>query len=44
MEKLLGAPKIGKGTGQEQAAACLKILDDWKILNNVQDMVFDMTA
>ena len=26
VEKLLAVPKIGKGTGEEQAAACLKVL------------------
>ena len=31
VEKLLAVPKIGKGTGYEQASACLKVLDDWKI-------------
>src|SRR3989442_1111925 len=29
VEKLLAIPKVGKGTGEEQAAACTKTLDDW---------------
>ena len=29
IKKLLAVPKIGKGTGEEQAAANLKALDDW---------------
>ena len=31
VEKLLAVPKIGKETGQEQAAACIKTLNDWGI-------------
>jgi hypothetical protein len=44
VEKLLAVPKIGKGTGQEQAGACLKILNDWKLVDNIQGMMFDTTA
>lgn len=44
MEKLLAVPKIGRGTGNEQAAACLKVLDEWKIRDVVQGLVFDTTS
>jgi len=44
LEKLLAVPKIGRGTGEEQAAACLKILDDWKIRDKLQGLVFDTTS
>jgi hypothetical protein len=41
---LLGVPKIGRGTGKEQAEACLKVLDDWCLLQRVRGLVFDTTA
>ena len=44
VEKLLAVPKIGKGTGEEQAAACLKVLDNWKIRDKIQGLVFDTTS
>lgn len=44
IEKLLAVPKIGRGTGEEQAAACLKVLDDWNIKEQVQGLVFDTTS
>ena len=44
MEKLLGVPKIQRPTGEEQAMACISTLDDWKLRDNVQGIVFDTTA
>lgn len=44
IEKLLAVPKIGRGTGSEQAAACLTVLDEWKIRDAVQGLVFDTTS
>ena len=44
VEKLLGVPKILRGTGQEQATACLNALDDWNLRKNVRALVFDTTA
>ena len=35
IEQLLGVPKIERGTGEEQAAACLKVIDDWNIRHKV---------
>lgn len=43
-EKLLAVPKIGKGTGSEQAAACIAVLDEWEIRDAVHGLVFDTTA
>jgi hypothetical protein len=43
-EILLGVPKIGRGTGKEQAEACLSTLDDWGLRNRVRGIVFDTTA
>ena len=44
IEKLLVVPKIGRGTGEEQASACLKVLDDWNIRHKVRGLVFDTTS
>src|SRR6218665_704998 len=33
---LLGIPTIGRGTGKEQAEACLSTLNDWGLQNRVQ--------
>lgn len=43
-EKLLAVPKIKRGTGQEQADACLKVLDEWDLKKDVQGLCFDTTA
>lgn len=43
-EILLGVPKIGSGTGKEQAEACLSTLNDWGLQNRVRGLVFDTTA
>jgi hypothetical protein len=43
-EKLLAVPEISRGTGQEQADACLRILDDWQLRSHVRGLVFDTTA
>jgi len=40
-ERLLGVPKIGRGTGKEQAEARLKVLDDWCLLQQVHGLVFE---
>src|ERR1043165_2542105 len=39
VEKLLAVPKIARGTGEEQAAACIKTLDDWKIRHRIKGLV-----
>lgn len=43
-EKLLAVPKIARGTGKEQADACIKVLNDWKLTDKVHGLVFDTTA
>ena len=43
-EMLLGVPKIGRGTGKEQAEACLATLDQCSLRQNVVGLVFDTTA
>ena len=43
-EKLLGIPKIERGTGEAQAKACLDTLEKWGISQQVQGLVFDTTA
>lgn len=44
LEKLLAAPKVERGTGKAQAAACMTALDDWSLRPNIQGLVFDTTA
>ena len=44
VEKLQAVPKIGTGTGKDQAVAFLKILEDWKIKEKVHGLVFDTTS
>lgn len=44
IEQLLAVPKIESGTGEEQAVACLKVLDDWNIRHKVRGLVFDTTS
>jgi len=43
-EMLLGVPKIGRGTGKQQAEACLATLDEWGIRQQIRGLVFDTTA
>lgn len=42
--KLLGVPKIDRGTGENQANVIIDTLTDWGILNNVRAMCFDTTS
>lgn len=44
VEKLLGVPKIDRGTGEQQADACMKALKDWKLKELVRGLVFDTTS
>ena len=41
---IAGAKEIGRGTEEEQADACLKVLDAWNIREHVQGLVFDTTS
>lgn len=43
-EKLLGIPSAARSTGEAQAAACLELLESWKIRDEVVGLVFDTTA
>jgi len=43
-EMLLGVPKIGHGTGKQQAEACLTTLDECGIRQQICGLVFDTTA
>ena len=42
--KLLGAPKIGAGTGQAQAQAVVSLLKKWNLEDTVRGLCFDTTA
>lgn len=44
VDKLLGIPKISRGTGEEQAKAVVEALKYWKAEENVCGMVFDTTS
>ena len=44
VEKLLGIPSAARSTGEAQAAACLELLESWKIRDEVVGLVFDTTA
>lgn len=43
-EQLLAVPKISRGTGEEQSQACIHSLNDWKLEELVQGLMFDTTA
>ena len=43
-ERLLRVTKISRGTGKHQAEACLTILDEWGIQQQICGLVFDTTA
>jgi len=42
--KLLGVPKLNRGTGEEQANAVFQFLYEWNIVNRVNFVCFDTTA
>lgn len=44
VEKLLGVPKMERGTGKAQAQACLSALKEWSLCPHVQGLVFDTTV
>jgi len=44
VEQLLGVPKLPSGTGDGQATAVAKVLQDWGIVNCVCTMCFDTTS
>ena len=42
--KLLGVPQLPDGTGEAQAAAVYKLIEEWNLTERVQAMCFDTTA
>ena len=42
--KLLGVPKIHRGTGEAQAAAVFNLIQEWNLIDRVQFMSFDTTS
>lgn len=44
LKKLLGIPSTLRNSGETQAAACLKLLEFWKIREEIVELVFDATA
>lgn len=44
IEQLLGVPKLSSGTGDAQASAVLRCLEDWGIGDQVCALCFDTTA
>lgn len=44
VECLLGVPKLGAGTGQAQADAVVKCLNDWNLIGKVKGLCFDTTS
>jgi hypothetical protein len=43
-EKLLGIPKIERGTGTSQAKACVDLIEKWNLKSQIKGLVFDTTA
>jgi hypothetical protein len=43
-EKLLGIPKIERGTGELQARACMDAVQKWNLDSQIKGLVFDTTA
>jgi hypothetical protein len=44
VEQLLGVPKLPSGTGEAQATAVIKCLQDWGVMDRVVALCFDTTA
>jgi len=42
--KLLGVPAIHNGTGEAQAAAVFRLVEEWNLTDYVKCMSFDTTA
>ena len=43
-EKLLAVPKLARGTGEAQAAACVTAIDQFGLRGQIKGLVFDTTA
>ena len=44
VDQLLGVPKMPSGTGDAQATAVAKVLQEWGLVNRVSAMCFDTTS
>ena len=44
VDQLLSVPKLASGSGENQADAIVKALEDWEITDRVEAMSFDTTA
>lgn len=44
VEQLLGVPKLPSGTGDAQAAAVIRCLEEWGVTDRVVALCFDTTA
>jgi len=44
VEQLLGVPKLSSGTGEAQAAAVIRCLEEWGVIDRVSALCFDTTA
>lgn len=44
VEQLLGVPKIGSGSAENQTSAIMRTLDEWGLSRYVKAMCFDTTA
>lgn len=42
--QLLGVPQLTNGSGEKQASAVVKMLEDWELSDRVKAMCFDTTA
>jgi len=43
-EKLLGIPKMDRGTGEAQVNACIEVIEKWNLRSQIKGLVFDTTA
>ena len=44
IEKLLGVPKLGRGTGEQMASVTVQTLEEWGMKERVAGMSFDTTS
>ena len=44
VDQLLGVPKLHVGSGESQASAVVRLLEEWRVVDNVKGMCFDTTS